>query len=296
MKLKEIRTLAVIGAGTMGRQIAMQAALSGGFLPGSIFLCSRSGPSSRKAENWADAYLQGRVKKKRLTVEQAHRAWSCLVFEDSMDRAVPRADLVIESIPEDFNAKAQCFSRVSALARPDAILATNSSNILSSRLVGAVRNPERLLNLHFLNPALVMELVEIMGNEHTSETTLQSVSQFAEQIGKRPILLRKEIPGFVSNRINAAITHEACQLVEQGIATVEEVDLACEKGLNFPMGPFRLMDLVGIDVHYQIRKDRFEQSGDPFDAPSPLVLAKVERGEFGRKTGKGWYDYTQSEN
>ena len=294
MKAEEIRTLAVVGAGTMGRQIAMQAALSGTFGAGSIYLCSRSEASNQKAKEWTESYLRGRVKKNRITEKQACRAWDGLVFADEMDGGAAQADLIIESIPEDFQAKWDCFTRISALAREDAILATNSSNILSTRLMGAVEHPERLLNLHFLNPALVMELVEVMGNEHTTEETIQAAKHFAERIGKRPIILRKEIPGFVANRINAAITHEACQLVEQGIATVEEIDLACEKGLNFPMGPFRLMDLVGIDIHYQIRRDRYEQSRDPFDAPSPVVIEKVKKGEFGRKTGRGWYSYPET--
>ena len=137
-----------------------------------------------------------------------------------------------------------------------------------------------------------MKLVEIVRGPHTSENTIQTAKAFAASTGKSPIIINKEIPGFVANRINAAVTHEACSLLEKGIASVEDIDTACEKGLNYPMGPFKLMDLTGIDVNYYVRRDRYAESGDEYDKPSPLVIEKFKKGEFGRKTGKGWYDYT----
>ena len=120
----------------------------------------------------------------------------------------------------------------------------------------------------------------------------QTACDFARNTGKKPIIINKEIPGFVANRINAAVTREACLLLEKGIASVEDIDTACEKGLGYPMGPFRLMDLTGIDVNYYVRRDRYAESGDEYDKPSPLVIEKYKKGEFGKKTGKGWYDYT----
>lgn len=295
MKIDQIKIVTIIGAGTMGRQIAMQAALSGAFSSGCVILCSRSAASKSKAEQWAREYLQGRVAKAKLSQQQAENAKKCLVFLDDLHLAVQAADLVIESIVEDIQEKQACFAKISASAKKDAILATNSSNIVSSRLAEVIQNPARLLNLHFLNPALVMEVVEVMGGEHTAEKTVQVATEFVSAVGKTPIVLRKEIPGFVVNRINAAVTYEACKLLEQGVASAQEIDLACEKGLHYPMGPFRLMDLVGIDVHYQIRSDRYRQSNHPQDAPSPVVIEKVEKGEYGRKTGKGWYTYPQPE-
>lgn len=293
MEVNQIKTVAVIGAGTMGRQIAMLAALSGRFSSGCVILCTRSALSKNKAGQWAREYLQGRVSKTKLSPQQAENAEKCLTFVDDLRLAVQTADLVIETITEDIQAKRECFAQISAIAKKEAILATNSSNIVSSRLADVTRNPERLLNLHFLNPALVMGVVEVMGGEHTRAETLQTATEFVSALGKAPILLRKEIPGFIVNRINAAVTYEACKLLECGVASAQEIDLACEKGLNYPMGPFRLMDLVGIDVHYQIRSDRYSQSNDPQDAPSPVVVKKVEKGEYGRKTGKGWYTYPQ---
>ena len=141
-----------------------------------------------------------------------------------------------------------------------------------------------------------MKLVEIVKGPHTSDETAETARQFAIDTGKTPIVLHKEVPGFVVNRINAAVVHEALSLLEQGVASVEDIDTACEKGLNYPMGPFRLMDLTGIDVNYYVRVDRYAESHDPYDAPNPLVIEKFKKGEFGRKTGKGWYDYSDSKN
>ena len=151
------------------------------------------------------------------------------------------------------------------------------------------------MNIHYFNPALVMKLVEIVRGPHTGEEALETARTFAVSTGKSPIIINKEIAGFVANRINAAVTREACLLLEKGIASVEDIDTACEKGLGYPMGPFRLMDMTGIDVNYYVRRDRYAESGDENDKPSPLVVEKFKKGEFGRKTGKGWYNYEVQE-
>lgn len=190
--------------------------------------------------------------------------------------------------------KRELFERISRLCRPDTVLATNSSNIVSSKLADVTEHPERLMNIHYFNPALVMELVELVRGPHTGDEAVELARTFAINTGKSPIVLNKEIAGFVANRINAAVVHEALSLLEKGIASVEDIDTACEKGLNYPMGPFRLMDLTGIDVNYYVRVDRYAESHDSFDAPNPLVIEKFKKGEFGKKTGKGWYDYTDA--
>lgn len=161
--------------------------------------------------------------------------------------------LVIEAIIEDLNTKRELFARISKICKPDAILSTNSSNIVSSKLADVTEHSERLLNIHYFNPALVMKLVEIVKGPHTSDEAAETARQFAIDTGKTPIVLHKEVPGFVVNRINAAVVHEALSLLEQGVASVEDIDTACEKGLNYPMGPFRLMDLTGIDVNYYVQ-------------------------------------------
>lgn len=293
MGIGQIKTVAVIGAGTMGQQIAMSTALYGRSSGYKVFLCDSFPQALEKARAWAGDYLAERVAKGRITQEEADQVAASLIFPEEMETAVAQADFLIEAIIEDLNVKKDMFKHISKHCKPDAILGTNSSNIVSSKLAGSVTNPERLLNVHFFNPALVMQLVELVRGPHTAVGAVETVREFVRTIGKTPIVINKEIPGFVVNRINAAVANEACYLLERGVASVEDIDIACELGLNYPMGPFRLMDLTGIDVNYLVRCDRYADSGDEYDKPSPLVTEKYEKGEFGRKTGKGWYDYTK---
>lgn len=291
MNSHEIKTVAVIGAGAMGQQIAMNTAMNGRAHNYKVILCDSFRSEVEKAEKWAAAYLDGRVAKGRLTVEEAGRIFRNLIITDDVDAAAAQADFIIEAIIEDLDVKRELFARISKRCRPDTILSTNSSNIVSSKLADVTVNPERLLNVHYFNPALVMQLVELVKGPHTSCEAVEAAKELALNTGKSPIVLKQEIAGFVANRINAAVVHEALSLLEKGIASVEDIDTACEKGLNYPMGPFRLMDLTGIDVNYYVRLDRYAESQDPFDAPNPLVVEKFQKGEFGRKTGKGWYAY-----
>lgn len=293
MKAEDIKTVVVIGAGAMGQQIAMNTVLNGRARDYKVILCDSFSAAIQKAEKWAADYLAGRVAKGRLTQEEADSVAANLTITSDVDGAAAQADFVIEAIIEDLEVKKELFGRISKLCKPDAILSTNSSNIVSSKLAGVTEHPERLLNVHYFNPALVMKLVELVKGPHTSDEAIEAAKALALNTGKTPIVLNKEIAGFVVNRINAAVVHEALSLLEQGIATVEDIDTACEKGLNYPMGPFRLMDLTGIDVNYYVRVDRFAESHDPFDAPNPLVIEKFKKGEFGRKTGKGWYEYPE---
>ena len=294
MKAEDVKTIAVIGAGAMGQQIAMNTAIKGLSSGYRVILCDSFPAALEKAEKWADSYLAGRVAKGRLTQETVDRVKANLTITGDVDGAAEQADLVVEAIIEKLEANRELFQRISKICKPDAVLATNSSNIVSSKLADVTEHPERLLNIHYFNPALVMELVEIVRGPHTGDEAVEIARTFAVNTGKSPIILNKEIAGFVANRINAAVVHEALSLLEKGIASVKDIDTACEKGLNYPMGPFRLMDLTGIDVNYYVRVDRYAESHDPFDAPNPLVIEKFKKGEWGKKTGKGWYDYTDS--
>lgn len=291
MRAEDIKTIAVIGAGAMGRQIAMSTVLNGRERDYRVILCDGFADAADHAAEWVKEYLAGRVAKGRLTSEEADRAAANLSITKDVEEAAAQADFVIEAIIEDLDAKRELFRRISRICRSDAILCTNSSNIVSSKLADVTLNPSRLMNVHYFNPAIVMKLVELVKGPHTSAETVEAAKEFAVNTGKTPIVLNREIAGFVVNRINAAVVHEALSLLEQGIATVEDIDAACEKGLNYPMGPFRLMDLTGIDVNYYVRVDRYAESHDPYDAPNPLVVEKFKNGEFGRKTGRGWYCY-----
>ncbi len=287
-----IKTVVVIGAGAMGQQIAMNTAISGLPHDYKVILCDPFPSAVEKAKSWSADYLTGRVAKGRLTQEAVDEISANLTFTEDVDSAAAQADLVIEAIIEKLDIKRELFARISKLCKAETVLASNSSNMASSKFADVTTNPERLLNVHYFNPALVMQLVEVVRGDHTGDKAVEIAMEFAHNTGKKPICINKEIPGFVVNRINAAVTREACLLLEKGIASVEDIDSACEKGLNYPMGPFRLMDLTGIDVNYFVRCDRYADSGDEFDKPSPLVKAKYEAGEYGRKTGKGWYDYS----
>jgi 3-hydroxybutyryl-CoA dehydrogenase len=186
------------------------------------------------------------------------------------------------------------FADLDRMAPQHAILATNSSSIVSSRIADATGRPDRVCNVHFFNPALVMTCVEVVRGPETSDDTVETSMAFARRLGKTPVVLDREIPGFIANRILGAVRDEAIFLLENGIASVEDIDTACRTALGYPMGPFELMDLTGIDIGYLTKKDRFAESGDPKDQPSRSVSALVERGELGRKSGRGWYDYDRA--
>lgn len=295
MNIEQVKTVVVVGAGAMGQQIAMNTALNGRASDYKVILCDPFPGAVEKAEKWAGDYLAGRVAKGRISQAQADQVSGNLSFTQDVDGAAAQADFVIEAIIEDLEIKRELFGRISRLCRPDAILGTNSSNIVSSKLADVTLNPQRLLNIHYFNPALVMQLVELVRGPHTDQAAIETARAFAVNTGKAPIVINREIAGFVANRINAAVTHEACSLLEKGIASVEDIDTACEKGLGYPMGPFRLMDMTGIDVNYYVRRDRYAESGDEYDKPSHLVVEKFQKGEFGRKTGKGWYEYPKTD-
>ena len=182
---------------------------------------------------------------------------------------------------EKLEVKRRLFAELDAIAPAHAILATNSSSIVSSRIAGATGRPDRVCNLHFFNPALVMACVEVARGPETSDETVGTSVELARRLGKTPVVLEREIPGFIANRILNAVRDEAVFLLENGIASVADIDTACRTALGHPMGPFELMDLTGIDIGFLTKQDRFAETGDPGDRPSRSVAALVERGELG---------------
>jgi 3-hydroxybutyryl-CoA dehydrogenase len=179
------------------------------------------------------------------------------------------------------------------MAPPHAILATNSSAIISSKIADATGRPGKVLNVHFFNPALVMKLVEVVQGPHVSDETREISMALCEKLEKVPVHLKKEVNGFLLNRIFGAITREALWLLEMGVASMEDIDKAQVYGAGHPMGTFRLMDLTGIDLTYTMGMEAFRETGDVRHFPSPSVVEKYVKGEYGRKTGKGWYDYSK---
>ena len=285
--MTEVKKIAVIGSGAMGRQIGMVAAL-GGF---DAVVQDISADAVAQAEQAMKEWVDGRVAKGRLDAEQADSAWSRIRFTTDLREAVGDADLVIEAATEKLDIKRRVFAQIDELAPGHAILTTNSSTYGSSSVADATKRPEKVCNMHFFNPALVMKAVEVVRHPDTSDDTVDTVMAVARQMGKQPVLMNKEIPGFIANRLMGALRSEAIDLYEQGVASLEDIDVAAKSALGHPMGPFELMDLVGIDVTYLIREATFDMTGDEREKPHPLITEKYEAGEFGRKTGKGWYSY-----
>jgi 3-hydroxybutyryl-CoA dehydrogenase len=282
-----VREILVVGAGAMGSQIAMLSALAGYRATAydiDIAALDRAAHELR-------ARLARDVAKGRRTQPDVDAAFGRLTLSTDLDAAAAAADFVIEAAVEKLDVKRQLFARLDALAPAHTILATNSSAIVSSQLADATARPDRVANMHFFNPALVMRCVEVVGGPVTSGATLETTTELSRRLGKDPVVLRKEIPGFVANRILGAVRDEALFLLEDGVASVAAIDTACRTALGYPMGPFELMDLTGIDIGYHAKIARHAVSNDPRDLSSRTVTALVQRGELGRKTGQGFYTY-----
>ncbi len=288
MDITCLKKLCVAGSGTMGRQIALCAAIRGV----DTYLYDVSAECLANAEAWVTEYLAGRVAKGRMTEEETAAARQSIHFERSLQAAAEGAQLVIEAIVERQDSKESFFREVCELVSEDTILATNSSYLVSSLFCDAVKNPARLANLHFFHPALVMRLTEVVSGEHTSMETVAFLEEFSKLIGKTPVHVAKEVDGFVVNRILRAIKEEAFWLAENGVCDPQMIDIAVEMGLNHPMGPFKLTDYSGIDITYYQQDKRYKATGEK-PKGYDLVRAKFEANELGRKTGKGFYDYTE---
>ncbi len=286
----EIRNVCVAGAGRMGREIALNAA-SHGY---KVVLTDAVPSVLEQAQVWAGEYLEGSVKRGKMSREDADAALGQLQIQADLEKALEGTDLMIECIIEDKEAKKELFRKADRIAPAHALLVTNSSYLPSSHFAAETGRPGQVANLHYFNPAMRMELVEIVKGPHVKDETVKTLKEFVRRIHKNPVVVQKEIDGFVVNRLLKAIQNEAFYLLDEGIATFEEIDLAAEKGLNHPLGPFRLMDFTGIDITYRNRRRVFEESGKAEDQPSPALKEHFDKGEYGRKTGKGWYTYEKN--
>jgi len=281
-----IKNVAIIGAGRMGRQIAMNTAIHGY----QVVLHDSVQPVLQDAAAWADEYLAGRVAKGRMSQEQTEAIKNRLAFLDTLEQSVADADLVIEAVVEVEDVKRELLQRVSQYARENAIIATNSSFMASSMFADAVNNPGRLANLHFFNPALVLKLTEVVRGEHTSQETIDALMEFSRNTGKKPVLVQKEIDGFVANRLLNACKNEALFLVENGYCTFEDIDNACKNGLGHPLGQFELMDVTGVDTtYYRMVRDIQRTGKEPVGYQ--LIKQMFDENRLGKKTGHGFYDY-----
>lgn len=285
----EIKKVAMIGAGQMGNQIAMRCAMSGY----ETVCYSRRETTVENATAYAAKWFEKRVEKGKMSKEEAEAIQGRLEFTTSLEKAAKGADLIIEAVADALEVKRAVLAEVDAYAPESAIYASNSSYIVSSRFCDVIRHPENMLNLHFFNPALVMKVVEVVRGPHTAKETVDAVYAFAKSIDKTPVLVNKEIYGFVVNRIFSALTREACYLVDAGVASVEDIDTAVKGGLGHPMGPLELLDMTGIDLEYTVYMEKFRMTGEKTDLPAACLTERYARGDYGRKSGKGFYDYSK---
>ncbi|WP_431813448.1 3-hydroxyacyl-CoA dehydrogenase family protein [Kocuria sp. cx-455] len=285
--LADIKHVTVIGAGAMGSQIAMVSALAGY----TTDLVDIADEYVARAKSQLESHMNRDVDKNRRTREDVTAAFDRLTFTTDREGSAAHTDFVIEAAVEDLGIKRELFADLDRICPPHTILATNSSNIVSSRVADATGRPDKVCNFHFFNPALVMECVEVVPNGHTSQETVETAVALAQSFGKKPVTLKRETPGFVANRLLGALRTEALKLYEEGIADFEDIDVAAKTALRHPMGPFELMDLVGVDVVYLIRMAEYEQTGNPESLPRPAIKELYEAGRFGRKSGQGWYSY-----
>jgi 3-hydroxybutyryl-CoA dehydrogenase len=281
----EVQTIAVIGAGIMGRGIAHAAAL-GGFrailediLPASL----------RRAESEIRANLDKAVELGKVERGAAEAALARIEFASTVEEAARAADLVIEAVPEELESKIEIFTLLDKICRPHTILASNTSSLSVSEIAGVTYRAPKCVGMHFFNPVHKMKLIEVVRALETSEDTLATALAVGRRMGKEVVVV-KEAPGFITSRINAMIGNEAFHMLGEGIATAADIDKALKLGLNHPMGPFELVDLVGLDTRLSILQYLHRTLGEKF-RPAPLLEQYVRDGRLGRKAGRGVYEY-----
>ena len=285
--MAQVQTIAVIGAGTMGRGIAHAAALGGyrtileDILPNAL----------RRAETEIRANLDKAVELGKVTAGDANAAFDRLEYAGSVDEAARQADLVIEAVPEELESKIEIFTLLDKICRPTTIVATNTSSLSLTEIASVTYRAKKIVGMHFFNPVHKMKLLEIVRALETDEETLATAVEVGRRMGKEVVVIR-ESPGFVTSRINAMIGNEAFYMLQEGIASAEDIDKALKLGLNHPMGPFELVDLVGLDTRLHILEYLHKTLGEKF-RPAPLLVQYVKAGRLGRKAGRGVFEYPE---
>jgi 3-hydroxybutyryl-CoA dehydrogenase len=287
MTMRDLKRVCVYGAGTLGWQIALQCASNGHRLS----LYDISAKALESASLSITAELDTWLMAGKASVEEKGSTLERIKFETDATKAVRGVDLVIEAVPEKLDVKRRVFEELDKICGEDTIIATNSSSIRISRIENATMRLDRVLNTHFYSFPWRSRVVELMRGTMTSDETVASVGEFMRSIGMVPLFVRKESTGFIFNRVWRAVKRECLHLVDEGVASFEDVDRAwmCIYGMD--SGPFGLMDRVGLDVVRDIENVYYSESHDLRDAPPRLLLEKVEKGELGIKSGKGFYSY-----
>ena len=288
MNDRPIRVVAVVGAGTMGRGIAQVAAQAGY----ASVLYDVDPEIAHAARATIEATLDEGIARGKVTAEEKSRALEGLRIESDLAKAVVDADLVVEAVPEDLALKCDLFGELDARAPSTAILASNTSSLSIAAIAEVAEQRERILGIHFFNPVHLMKLVELVVAPETEGRVVERVRSFAESLGKRPIVVR-DSPGFATSRLGLTLGLEAMRMLEEGVATVEDIDLAMQLGYNHPMGPLKLTDLVGLDVRLAIAEHLARSIDGRRFAPPEILRRLVAEGKLGKKSGEGFYDWRE---
>jgi 3-hydroxybutyryl-CoA dehydrogenase len=283
--MKETEKVAVIGAGTMGNGIAHVFAQTGH----EVVLIDLDEARLAAAQKTIGTNLERQVKRGTITMEVAANTLARITTATALGAAA-NADLAIEAVSEDLALKARIFAELDEVAPPEAILASNTSSISITALAGATRRPEQVIGMHFMNPVPVMKLVEVIRGLQTSDETAASILALAERLEKTPVEAN-DFPGFVSNRVLMPMINEAIFCLMEGVAEAEAIDTVMKLGMNHPMGPLALADLIGLDTCLAILEVLQREIGDDKYRPCPLLRNYVAAGWLGRKTGRGFYRY-----
>jgi len=282
----DVKTIGVIGAGTMGRGIAYAAAL-GGYR---TVLEDVMPEMLTKASAWIVQTFDEGVKRGKLAAEQAATAVKRIETASSVEDACRESDFLIEAVPEEMELKLELYTLFDKFAKPNAVLASNTSSLSITEMAEMTYRPELCVGMHFFNPVPKMRLIEIVRTPKTSEETIAACREVGSRMGKEVVVV-KESPGFITSRVNALIGNEAFAMLEAGLASAADIDKAVKLGLNHPMGPFEMVDLVGLDVRLRILEYLYETLGEKY-RPNNLLKKLVAEGRLGRKTGRGVYEYS----
>ena len=283
----EIKTMGVVGAGTMGNGIAQIAAQIGC----AVVMRDIEDAFVERGMKNIDKFLSKSVEKGKLEAKDKEAILGRIKGTTDMS-LLKDADFVIEAVIEDLELKKSVFKELDELCRPEVVLASNTSSMSLTEIAAATKRSDKVCGMHFFNPVPLMKLVEVIRGYATSDETVSITTNLARKMGKVTVEVKKDSPGFIVNRIMIPHMLEAIRIVEEGIASIEDVDIAVKNGLNYPMGPFELMDLTGIDIAYYVTEYFYKELNKESKWVSPnLLKTMIRAGKLGRKTESGWYDY-----
>jgi len=278
--------VAVVGAGTMGQGIATVAAMHGY----AVTLTDANPTALAKAMTYVESTLDAGVTRGKLSADDRDAARARIAETATIATAVHGAEIVIEAVPESLALKQALFAEIGQHVSPETLLATNTSSLSVTAIAQGVDNPTRVIGMHFFNPVIAMKLIELVRGATTSDTTVERARAFVTSLGKTPIVVR-DTPGFATSRLGVVLGLEAMRMLEQGVASAEDIDRAMELGYNHPLGPLKLTDLVGLDIRLAIADHLHRELGDDTYAAPDILRAKVAQGHLGKKSGEGFYHW-----